>query len=183
MIVGLGNPGDKYKDTRHNTGFLVIERLAAYHSIKIKEESRLYLAGKGKISGEDVMIAMPVTYMNRSGDGVRELMRYYRLSPSDLILIYDDLDLDAGQIRIKTQGGSGGHNGCASVIAAIGTEDFIRIRVGIGRPEGRVDVVGYVLSIFSRAEAPLIETAVENAVDAVRIIVGNDIVAAMNKYN
>ena len=183
MIVGLGNPGDKYKDTRHNTGFLVIEKLAAYHSIKIKEESRLYLAGKGKISGEDVMLAMPVTYMNRSGDGARELMRYYRLLPSDLVLVYDDLDLDAGQIRIKTQGGSGGHNGCASVIAAIGTEDFIRIRVGIGRPEGRVDVVGYVLSKFPRAEVPLIETAVESAVDAVRIIVGNDIVAAMNKYN
>ena len=183
MIVGLGKPGDKYKDTRHNTGFLVIEKLAAYHSIKIKEESRLYLAGKGKISGEDVMLAMPVTYMNRSGDGVRELMRYYRLLLSDLVLVYDDLDLDAGQIRIKTQGGSGGHNGCSSVIAAIGTEDFIRIRVGIGRPEGRVDVVGYVLSKFSRAEVPLIETAVESAVDAVRMIVGNDIVAAMNKYN
>lgn len=183
MIVGLGNPGDKYKDTRHNAGFLVIEKLAAYHSIKIKEESRLYSSGKGKISGEDVMLAMPVTYMNRSGDGVRELMRYYKLLPSDLILVYDDLDLGAGEIRIKTQGGSGGHNGCASVIAVIGTEDFIRIRVGIGRPEGRVDVVGYVLSRFSRAEVPLIETAVENAVDAVRMIVGNNIVAAMNKYN
>ena len=183
MIVGLGNPGDKYKDTRHNTGFLVIEKLAAYHSIKIKEESSLYMSGKGKIAGEDVMLAKPVTYMNRSGDGVRELMRYYKLSPSDLILVYDDLDLDAGQMRIKTKGGSGGHNGCASVIAAIGTEDFIRIRVGIGRPEGRVDVVGYVLSRFSRAEVPLIETSVESAVDAVRIIVGNDIVAAMNKYN
>jgi len=183
LIVGLGNPGDKYKDTRHNTGFLVIEKLAAYYSIKMKEESSLYLSGKGKISGEDVTLAMPVTYMNRSGDGVRELMRYYKLLPSDLVLVYDDLDLDAGQIRIKTQGGSGGHNGCASVIAAIGTEDFIRIRVGIGRPEGRVDVVGYVLSKFPRAEVPLIETAVESAVDAVRMIVGNDIVAAMNKYN
>ncbi len=183
MIVGLGNPGDKYKDTRHNTGFLVIEKLAAYHSIKIKEESRLYLSGKGKIAGEDVMLVMPITYMNRSGDGVREVMRYYKLLPSDLILVYDDLDLDAGQMRIKTKGGSGGHNGCESVIAAIGTEDFIRLRVGIGRPEGRVDVVGYVLSKFSRAEIPLVETAVESAVDAVRMIVGNDIVAAMNKYN
>ena len=183
MIVGLGNPGDKYKDTRHNAGFLVIEKLAAYHSIKIKEESRLYLSGKGKISGEDVMLAMPVTYMNRSGDGVRELMRYYKLLPADLVLVYDDLDLDAGQIRIKTQGGSGGHNGCASVIAAIGTEDFIRIRVGIGRPAGKVDVVGYVLSKFPREEVSLIETAVESAVDAVRIIVENNTVAAMNKYN
>ena len=183
MIVGLGNPGDKYRDTRHNAGFLVIEKLAAYHSIKIKEESRLYSSGKGKISGEDVMLAMPVTYMNRSGDGARELMRYYRLLPSDLVLVYDDLDLNSGEIRIKTQGGSGGHNGCASVIAAIGTEDFIRIRVGIGRPAGKVDVVGYVLSKFSREEVSLIETAVESAVDAVRIIVGNNTVAAMNKYN
>ena len=183
MIVGLGNPGDKYKDTRHNTGFLVIEKLAAYYSIKMKEESSLYLSGKGKISGEDVTLAMPVTYMNRSGDGVRELMRYYKLLPSDLVLVYDDLDLEAGQMRIKTQGGSGGHNGCASVIAAIGTEDFIRIRVGIGRPAERVDVVGYVLSRFYHAELPLIETAVENAADAVRMIVVNNIVAAMNKYN
>ncbi len=129
------------------------------------------------------MLAMPVTYMNRSGDGVRELMRYYRLSPADLILIYDDLDLETGQIRIKTRGGSGGHNGCASVIAAIGTEDFTRIRVGIGRPEGSIDVVEYVLSGFSRSEVPLIEAAVENAVDAVRMIIGDEMVAAMNKYN
>ncbi len=183
MIVGLGNPGDKYKDTRHNAGFIVIEKLAAYHSIKIREESRLYRTGKGRISDEDVMLAMPVTYMNRSGDGVKELMRYYKVLPSDLVLVYDDLDLDTGQIRIKLQGGSGGHNGCASVISAIGTEDFTRIRIGIGRPAGRSDIVGYVLSKFSSEEVPLIETAVENAVDAVRAVVGNNIVAAMNKYN
>lgn len=183
MIVGLGNPGDKYKDTRHNTGFLVIEKLASYFSIKLKEESRLYMAGKGKIAGEDVMLAKPVTYMNRSGEGVGELMRYYKLSSSDIVLVYDDLDLEAGQLRIKTTGGSGGHRGCASVVSSIGTEDFIRIRVGIGRPAGNADVVGYVLSKFSSAEVPLIETAVESAVDAVRMIVGNDIITAMNKYN
>lgn len=183
MIVGLGNPGDKYKDTRHNTGFLVIEKLAAYHSIKIREESRLYLSGKGKIAGNDVMLAMPMTYMNRSGDGVRELMRYYRLSPSDLILIYDDLDLDSGQMRIKTKGGSGGHNGCASVIAAIGTEEFIRIRIGIGRPAAGADITGYVLSKFSGTETHVIELALENAADAVRMIVAGDLVGVMNKYN
>lgn len=130
-----------------------------------------------------MVLAEPLTYMNKSGDAVRELLRYYRVSPADLILIYDDIDLESGQLKIKTKGGSGGHKGCASVIAAIDTEDFVRIRVGIGRPARGGDVVKYVLSGFSSAEIPVIENAVERASDAVSMIIGNDVAGAMNKYN
>lgn len=124
-----------------------------------------------------------MTYMNRSGEAVGELMRFYKASPKDLILIYDDLDLNTGQLRIKERGGSGGHKGCASVISSIGTEDFIKIRLGIGRPVPGNDIVGYVLSEFKREELPVIETAVENAAEAVRLIIDNSISVAMNKYN
>lgn len=130
-----------------------------------------------------MVLAEPLTYMNKSGDAVRELLRYYRVSPADLILIYDDIDLESGQLKIKTRGGSGGHRGCASVIAAIDTEDFVRIRVGIGRPAREGDVVKYVLSGFSSSEIPVIENAVERASDAVSMIIGNDVAGAMNKYN
>lgn len=129
------------------------------------------------------MLLQPLTYMNRSGEAVGELMRFYKVSPKDLILIYDDLDLNTGQLRIKERGGSGGHKGCASVISSIGTEDFIKIRLGIGRPVPGNDIVGYVLSEFKREELPVIETAVENAAEAVRLIIDNSISVAMNKYN
>lgn len=161
----------------------MIDKLASYYAIRLKEEENLYRYGKGKISGEDVVLAEPLTYMNKSGDAVRELLRYYRVSPADLILIYDDIDLESGQLKIKTRGGSGGHRGCASVIAAIDTEDFVRIRVGIGRPARGGDVVKYVLSGFSSSEIPVIENAVERASDAVSMIIGNDVAGAMNKYN
>ena len=121
--------------------------------------------------------------MNRSGEAVGELMRFYKVSPKDLILIYDDLDLNTGQLRVKERGGSGGHKGCASVISSIGTEDFIKVRLGIGRPVPGNDIVGYVLSEFKREELPVIETAVENAAEAVRLIIDNNISVAMNKYN
>lgn len=133
--------------------------------------------------GEDVILAEPLTYMNKSGDAVSELLRYYKTSPSELILIYDDIDLDLGRLKIRTRGGSGGHRGCASVISFIGTEDFVRVRVGIGRPASGNDVVEYVLSGFTPSEVTIMEDAVESATDAVSMIINNDIVGAMNKYN
>lgn len=163
-------------------GFRVIDRLAAYFSIKLKEET-LFRYGKGKISGEDVILAQPLTYMNKSGDAVRELVRYYKATSSDLILIYDDLDLESGQLKIKANGGSGGHRGCASVISSIGTDDFIRIRIGIGRPDPGGDVVKYVLSEVTPSEISALEQAVESASDAVRMILADDFAGAMNKYN
>ncbi len=162
----------------------MIDKLAGYFSIKLKDEGNLYRYGRGKISGGDVILAEPLTYMNRSGDAVSVLLRYYKASPSELILIYDDIDLEAGQLKIKAKGGSGGHRGCASVISSIGAEDFLRIRIGIGRPSSGGDVVGYVLSEFAPPEVPVIENAVESAADAVRMLVSsNDLVTAMNKYN
>ena len=181
--MGLGNPGSKYRNTRHNIGFRVIDKLAAYFSIKLKEEGNLYRYGRGKILGEDAILAEPVTYMNKSGDAVSELLHYYKVSPSDLILIYDDIDLDSGKLKIKARGGSGGHRGCASVISAIDTEDFVRIRIGIGRPTLGLDAVEYVLSEFTPSEVSIIENAVEGASDAVKMIVSNDLAGAMNKYN
>ena len=145
--------------------------------------SGLYRAGKGRILGEDVIIAEPLTYMNKSGEAVRELLRYYKVLSSGLILAYDDVDLDVGQLRIRVRGGSGGHKGCASVISSIGTEEFVRIRMGIGRPAGGGDVIEYVLSDFTPSELPVIEKVVEGAVDVVRMIIANDIAGAMNKYN
>lgn len=121
--------------------------------------------------------------MNRSGEAVGELMRFYKVSSRDLILIYDDLDLNTGQLRIKEKGGSGGHKGCASVISSIGTDDFLRVRLGIGRPAPGNDIVGYVLSEFKRDELPVIETAIENAAEAVRLAIDNNIFMAMNKFN
>ena len=131
----------------------------------MKDELNLYRYGKGKIEGEDALLAEPLTYMNKSGDAVSELLRYYKVSPSELILIYDDIDLEAGQLKIKAKGGSGGHRGCASVISLIGTEDFLRIRIGIGRPSSGGGVVEYVLSEFTPSEVPVIENAVESAAD------------------
>lgn len=133
--------------------------------------------------GEEVILAEPLTYMNKSGDAVSELLSYYKVSPSDLILIYDDIDLEVGRLKIRTRGGSGGHKGCASVISSLHTEDFVRIRIGIGRPAPGDDVVEYVLSDFSAMEVPIIEDAIERASDVVSMIVRNDIIGAMNKYN
>ncbi|MDD5434570.1 MAG: aminoacyl-tRNA hydrolase [Nitrospira sp.] len=183
IIAGLGNPGTKYKNTRHNIGFCVIDRLASCFSVKLKEEEGRCISGRGKISGEDVILLQPLTFMNRSGEVVGELLRYYKVLPKDLILIYDDIDLNTGQLRVKVKGGSGGHRGCASTISAIGTEDFIRVRIGIGRPQYGHEVADYVLSDFKRDEKPLIEEAIENAAEAVRMLVGNDTTGAMNRFN
>jgi len=130
-----------------------------------------------------VILAEPLTYMNMSGEAVRELLRYYKLLTNDLILIYDDIDLESGQIKIKKEGGSGGHRGCSSVISSIGSQDFLRIRIGIGRPQMKYNVIDYVLSGFSQSEIPVIENAIENVSDAVRMIVDGNVTGAMNKYN
>lgn len=164
-------------------GFRVIDKLASYFSIKLKEERDLYRYGRGKILGEDAVLAAPLTYMNRSGDAVSGLLYYYKVPPSDLILIYDDIDLEIGKLKIKASGGSGGHKGCASIISTTGTEDFVRVRIGIGHPAPGLDVVEYVLSDFTPSEVPIIEGAVESASDAIRMIVSNDLSGAMNKYN
>ncbi len=143
----------------------------------------MYIGGRGRIYGEEVFLAMPRTYMNNSGEAVKEIVKRYKPLYGDLIIAYDDVDIELGKLKIKERGGSGGHKGCASVIEALGTEEFIRIRMGIGRPSENIDVVQYVLSSFEPSEIPLVEEMLEHASDAVKMIISSNIAGAMSKYN
>ena len=183
VIVGLGNPTKKYEGTRHNAGFSVIYRLADKHDIKQNIAKHKALIGTGVIAGEKVMLVMPQTFMNLSGEAVGEIIRFYKLTPEDLIIIYDDIDLDVGRIRIREKGSAGGHNGIKSIIAHIGTEVFDRVRVGIGHKPPEFDLADYVLGRFPAEELSALREAVDNAADAVEIIISDDIHKAMNRYN
>ena len=183
IIAGLGNPTKQYEGTRHNVGFSVIYRLADKYNIKMNIARHKALIGTGVIAGEKVMLVMPQTYMNLSGEAVGEIMRYYKAEPSDLIITYDDIDLDVGKLRIRAKGSAGGHNGMKSIIAHVGSEEFDRVRVGIGHKPPEFDLADYVLSRFGKDELPLIRDAVDKAADAVEVIIRSGIEAAMNKYN
>ncbi len=164
-------------------GFRVVERLAVVHRIPVREPIARSLTGKGTIRGEAVVLSKPETYMNRSGDAVAALLRWTGADPSDLVVILDDLDLDPGVLRIRKQGSAGGHRGMISIIEAVGTDCFPRIRVGIGRPPQGGDVVAYVLSPFSQEEIPLIDRTIDRAAEAVESILSGDLTRAMNLYN
>lgn len=183
IIVGLGNPGTEYENTRHNIGFMVIDRLAQTGGIKLDRKSRLARWGEGTIANERVVLVKPITYMNNSGLAVREQLNRPDAGPDRLIVIYDDLDLEPGRVRIRLGGGSGGHRGIQSIINQIGVQDFIRVRVGIGRPPGRQDAADYVLSPFSKREWEDAEFAIIKAADAVPYIIENGIQKAMNEFN
>jgi len=162
---------------------MLIKKLATYYSIKLHDIHPLYKGGTGRIYGEDVFLAIPRTYMNNSGEAVKEIVKKYKPLTGDLIVAYDDVDIELGKLKIKEHGGSGGHKGCASVIEALGTEEFIRVRMGIGRPPEDMDVVKYVLSPFKPSEIPLVEEMLEKASDAVKMIISGNIAGAMSKYN
>lgn len=184
LVVGLGNPGKEYEKTRHNAGFIAVERLASEYGIAIKKKECSALTGSGKILGQSVILAKPQTYMNRSGEAVRCLVKSYGIDLEKLIVIYDDIDLPLGKIRIRTRGGSGGHRGVASIIAELGTSDFPRIRLGIGRPEGRqADVVQYVLSPFETDEFELFLPSLEKMLEAIRLIFTRGFPTAMSIIN
>lgn len=183
IIAGLGNPTKQYEGTRHNVGFSVIYRLADKYNIKMNIARHKALIGTGVIAGEKVMLVMPQTYMNLSGEAVGEIMRYYKAEPSDLIITYDDIDLDVGKLRIRAKGSAGGHNGMKSIIAHVGSEEFDRVRVGIGHKPPGFDLADYVLSRFGKDELPLIRDAVDKAADAMEVIIRSGIEAAMNMYN
>lgn len=181
VIVGLGNPGRKYSDTRHNIGFRVLEEIARRSSIE-KEESRFdAIIGHIRIGGEKVFLVKPLTYMNLSGKAVQPLMRWFKLDLSDLIVIYDDMDLPPGTLRLRAQGGSGGHKGMASIIERLGSQEFARIRIGIGRPDN--EAIDWVLGKFSPAEQKLMEEVIGQAAAAVECWVKQGIERAMNEYN
>ena len=183
IIVGLGNPGKEYATTRHNMGFMAIDKLAKKYDIDIMELKHKALCGKGIIAGEKVLLVKPQTYMNNSGECVRELMDYYKINPENIIIIYDDIDIDPGQLRIRKSGSAGSHNGMKSVITHMGTLDFPRIRIGVGdKPDGW-DLADYVLSrITSEADKELVK-GIETAGDAVECILSKGIGEAMNIYN
>lgn len=183
LIVGLGNPGDEYIRTRHNVGFMVADLLADKGRIPLNQSKFKAIIGRGKTGSDDVIVAKPQTYMNRSGESVSSLLFFYKLNPSDCIVICDDLELPAGKIRIREKGGHGGHNGLRSIIEQIGSQDFLRVRVGIGRPSDQSRVSDYVLSPFLKDEITLIEDAIERASNAVEAIIVEGLVAAMNRFN
>ncbi len=183
MIVGLGNPGLQYAGTRHNTGFSVLTVLSDRLNIPVNKKQCDALVGHGFIGTEKVLLVMPQTYMNLSGNAVGALQRFYQCEPEDIIVIYDDIDLAAGALRIRARGSAGSHNGMKSVIKMLGTEDFPRVRVGVGaKPEGW-DLADYVLSRFTKEELPKMRETVENAADAVEIIVREGVESAQNKLN
>lgn len=183
LIVGLGNPGDEYVKTRHNIGFMVTDVIADKNRIALNQSKFKATIGKGNVGSEDVIVAKPQTYMNRSGESVSSLLFFYKLNPSDCIVICDDLELPTGKIRIREKGGHGGHNGLRSIIEQTGGNEFVRVRIGIGRPKEEPRVSDYVLGIFSKVEKPLIEDAIERAAEAVETVIAEGVEAAMNRFN
>ena len=181
LLVGLGNPGLRYARTRHNIGFMVMDRLAESLDLSFREKTD-YRACSGSISGQKVVLMEPLTFMNRSGNAVRKVFSKYAVLPANLIVVHDDLDLEAGKLKIRKKGSSGGHKGIESVIQNLGTQDFIRVRIGIGR-DPFVPTEDYVLSKFRKNEKPLIQDAVNKAADAVCSIIIHGADKAMNTFN
>lgn len=184
IIVGLGNPSREYIATRHNIGFDSITRLADDYDITMNMNKHKAICGTGYIEGQKVLLAMPQTYMNLSGESVRELVDFYKIDPTcELIVIYDDISLDIGQLRLRKKGSAGGHNGIKNIIAQLGTQEFYRIRVGVGDKPKEWDLADYVLSRFSKEEEPCIREALGQVSDACACILLNDMDCAMNNYN
>lgn len=183
LIVGLGNPGKKYEETRHNIGFRVIDELAKNFQISLNQEKFKGIFGFDTITGEKVFLLKPLTYMNLSGESVRPIMDFYKISIDDVVVVYDDLDLPPGKIRLRQKGGHGGHNGIKSLLAHLGTENFKRIRVGVGRPEPGVAVANYVLSTFRPDEKEEMEEAVSQAAKACENWLSKDFLNVMNSFN
>ena len=186
LVVGLGNPGKEYELTRHNIGFRAIDRLSKDMNIAVSGGQCNALIGQGNIDGHKMILAKPQTFMNLSGGSVLELMNWYKIETSHLILIYDDLDLDAGQLRIRPKGNSGGHKGVESVIDRIQTTDFARVRIGIGKPDQIIEGENgsdYVLSRIPKSEQEAVDKALLSAAEAVPLIITEGLEAAMNKYN
>ena len=184
IIAGLGNPGKQYAQTRHNVGFDTIDILADKYNISVDTKKHKALCGKGMIEGQKVVLAKPQTFMNLSGESVRELVDFYKIDPEEeLIVIYDDIDLEPGQLRIRKKGSAGGHNGIKDIIRRLGTEKFIRIRVGVGAKPKDWDLADFVLGHFSDSDRKLVDEGINDAAEAVEMILSEGVDAAMNKYN
>ncbi|MBN9636449.1 aminoacyl-tRNA hydrolase [Mycolicibacterium sp. HS_4_1] len=181
LVVGLGNPGPRYETTRHNVGFLVADILADRigAGFKVHKKSGAEVT-TGRLGGRSVVLAKPRTYMNESGRHVGPLAKFYSVAPADVVVIHDELDIDFGRIRLKFGGGEGGHNGLRSIASALGTKDFQRVRIGVGRPPGRQDPAAFVLENFNSKERPELGTILEQAADATELLLQQGVEAAQN---
>ena len=183
IVIGLGNPGRKYERTRHNAGFMAVDEIASRLRFDLSAEKYHALVGKGRIDGEEALLAKPQTFMNESGRSVRAALRYTTAGVADLIVVHDELDLPLGTVRVKVGGGHGGHNGLRSIIDHLGSPEFIRVRVGVGRPAIGLDPADYVLSTFLPGEQQTAAEAMAKAADAVQTIVRDGLTKAMNAFN
>lgn len=183
LVVGLGNPGPKYVDTRHNVGFAVVERLAARAGERFRPHKGVADVADGRIGGTRLVLAKPRSYMNVSGGPVASVLRYYGVAPASLIVVHDDLDLGFGTIRLKLGGGEGGHNGLRSISQSLGTRDYLRARFGIGRPPGRMDPADYVLRRFSSDERTDVDLAVELCADAIEALLADGLEPTQNRFH
>jgi PTH1 family peptidyl-tRNA hydrolase len=185
LIVGLGNPGRAYIDSRHNIGFSVVKALGRNYKVALKSDHAFSLSGKGKIEGNSVIFALPLTFMNLSGIAVSALIKRYRIEPEDLLVICDDLDLEFGSVRIRPDGSSGGHKGLESIIRSLGSQDFARLRLGIGRPprKGAGDTSDFVLSHFSKKEKEALKETIAEACSCCKVWAKKGVTESMNIFN
>ena len=181
LISGLGTPGKKYVDTRHNVGFEMLDVLAMANGIKVSKIKFKALVGEGKIGGKNVVLAKPQTYMNLSGESIREIAAYYKIPPHKIIIIYDDISINTGRIRIRHKGSAGGHNGMKNIIYQLKTDEFPRLRIGVGEPDE--DVVSYVLGRFSKTDIETLTEIAKEIPDIIEMMIVSGIETAMNKYN
>ena len=180
-IIGLGNPEKKYDKTRHNIGFDVIDELASQMGVQVNTKRHKALCGVGQIGSEKVILVKPQTYMNLSGESIREVVNFYKISNEEVIVIYDDISLEVGRLRIREKGSHGGHNGIKSIIANLGTDVFPRVKIGVGAPKG--NLVSHVLGKFSDDEVEILRETIKASSDAVSIMISKDTKEAMNKLN
>lgn len=184
IIAGLGNPGRKYENTRHNIGFMVIDEIAAKHRISVSEKKHKALIGKGIIGGEKVILVKPQTFMNLSGESIREIIDYYKIEEkTELIVISDDISMDTGAVRIRKKGSAGGHNGLKNIILHLGHDEFQRIKIGVGEKRAGYDLADYVLGNFDKEESELIAESIKSAAEAVEVMMTDGADAAMNRFN
>jgi PTH1 family peptidyl-tRNA hydrolase len=183
LVVGLGNPGRGYQDTRHNAGFMIADRIALDFGISFSKKKFDTVYGRGSVAGIDILLVKPMAFMNRSGPPVQQLAQYYRIQSADLLVIHDDIDLAFGRLKIKEKGGHGGHNGIRSLIEAFGGGNFARLRIGVGRSESGSGVTDHVLGKFTSQQTPILDRIIKNARDAVVTILSQGTKVGMNVFN
>lgn len=183
ILVGLGNPGREYRGNRHNVGFMTIDRCSEAFAIKITKVQAKALVGTGQWDGRKIILVKPQTYMNLSGDAIGSLLRYYKVPLTQLIVAHDDLDLPVGALRLRPGGGSAGQKGIASTINKVGTQNFPRLRIGIGRPPGQMEAADYVLQDFSKGDQEIMNPTLDRAVEAIKVFIRDGLDAAMNQFN